>query len=76
MVLHIITFILLGLGGIYDSKLLAFGALVSLMVGLFFGKEALETADVASQVVEIIEEDDGFIDVDVHLVDVLRQTLD
>jgi len=70
-----VTFILLGLGGIYESKLLAFGSLVSLMVGLFFGKEAIETADTATQIAEILDDDDFSSD-DMHLIDVLRETLD
>ena len=45
MICHVATFVLLGLGSIYEMKVLTFSALVSLMVGLFFGKEALETSD-------------------------------
>lgn len=41
MILHMATFALLGLGSIYESKLLTFSALASLMIGLFFSKEVL-----------------------------------
>ena len=45
MICHTATFILLALGSIYQLQLLTFGSLVSLMVGLFFAKEALENVD-------------------------------
>jgi hypothetical protein len=46
MLCHVATFILLGLGSIYENGILTFLALVSLAVGLFFGKEALENPDI------------------------------
>ena len=45
MICHMLTFIFLGLGSIYESGVLTFLSLLTLMLGLFFGKEALENVD-------------------------------
>lgn len=45
MISHMITFILLGLGSIYENGILTFLSLVSMMIGLFLAKEVLETLD-------------------------------
>ena len=57
MVCHVWTFVFLGIGSIYENKLLTFLALLSLMLGLFFGKNALETLDL-EEITRISEEDD------------------
>ena len=70
------TFILLALGSIYELQVLTFGSLITLMVGLFFGKEALEAADIADVWESIDPEDDidGLtLSDDVHLADVCRE---
>ena len=45
MILHMVTFIALALGSIYELGWLTFGSLVTLMLGLYFGREALDRLD-------------------------------
>ncbi len=45
MILHMVTFITLALGSIYELRWLIFVSLITLLLGLFFGKETLERLD-------------------------------
>ena len=45
MIMHMATFITLALGSIYELKWLTFVSLITLLLGLFFGKEMLERLD-------------------------------
>ena len=45
MIMHMATFITLALGSIYELKWLTFVSLITLLLGLFFGKEMLHRLD-------------------------------
>lgn len=45
MIMHMVTFITLALGTVYESNWLIFVSLITLLLGLFFGKEMLERLD-------------------------------
>jgi len=45
MILHMVTFIALALGSIYELNWLTFGSLITLALGIYFGKETLERLD-------------------------------
>lgn len=47
MICHLATYLLLGLGSIYEMQILTFGSLCTLAIGLYFGKEVLERLDTA-----------------------------
>jgi hypothetical protein len=49
------TYIGMGLGSVYNSQILTFGALVTLMIGLFFGWKALVFNLAVERAVDAIE---------------------
>ena len=60
MILHLVTFITLALGSVYEQTWLTFGSLISLALGLYFGKESLERLDAANfeDTIEPAEDDE------------------
>ena len=63
MLLHLTTFVALALGSIYELKWLTFGSLITLCLGIFFGKETLERLDYEEKSVETEtpKRDKGFV---------------
>ncbi len=58
MICHLATFILLGLGSVYENSVLTFLSLVTLMLGLFFGKEAIENIQNIPEWADYLQKDD------------------
>ena len=60
-VCHLLTFILVALAGIYSIKWLGFGALLTLMVGLFFNKQINDEVEFNTIEPEEPQDEDPYI---------------
>jgi len=63
MLLHLTTFIAVAIGSIYELKWLIFGSLITLSLGIFFGKETLERLDYEENLKKpkTAQRDSGFV---------------
>lgn len=62
MILHMVTFVAIALGSIYELKWLMFGSLLTLALGIFFGKETLERLDYEENIEKPTpDRDKGFV---------------